>query len=368
MARILVFAFFCLALTTRAEAQPIANSGVRLSFVRAENAADCIAASALQSEIARRMGHDPFEGPARQWIEGFIQRQAEYYELQLFERDADGNTMGTRRLREQAGDCHKLDDAIVLAIALIIDPTAQLAPPMARVPDASNPAAAKGQSLIAAPRASLPQRAIPAAKPGRDSAFVVAPAASRPSAAPTQSDIVRKPGAAFASMDAVVLGGVLPGAAVGAEMTTRVSLDLRERFALRLSGLFVPETRQRSAAGDLGYGLTALEAGACLSTQLRRAARLVGFGCVGFGLGAVHTVVHSPEPLKPNDRLWAAFRFELGADLRVFGPVWLGVRAFDLLAPRRWDFNVMVNRQRTQAFSQKALMPGAALGVALHFD
>jgi hypothetical protein len=365
---------FCVSLiTTAARAQDSANTnGVRLSFVRAENAGDCMAAPALQREIVRRMGHDVFAGPAQQWIEGFIQRQADYFELQLFERDAEGKTIGSRRLREQADDCHKLDDAIVLALALIIDPTAQLAA-ASSAPDTTVPQST-GTSVAGTPvRTTLspPQRSSHAfvpALPRRDAPVLLAPPTWRESVASTQQEVVRKPGAAFATADAVVLAGALPGSAFGAELTTRMAIDPRERVALRFSGLFVPEKRQSTRAGDLGFSLTALEAGACLSSSPRRAGRFIGFGCVGFGLGAVHTVVHSPEPFKPDDRLWAAFRFEIGAHLRVVGPVWLGVRVFDLLAPRRWDFNVMVNQQRTLAFSQKALMPGAALGVGLHFD
>jgi len=360
-----------LSIAARAQGADTVSDGVRLSFVRAENATDCIAAVALQREIVRRMGHDPFEGPARQWIEGFIRRDADFFELQLFERDAEGTTLGSRRLREPAGDCHRLDDAIVLAIALIIDPTAQLAPPAPRRLDATapNPAVATVPPAVAVrPASPPPPPAAPAsATPRRDSLAVVEVAPLRESAAPTPG-IVRRPGAAFASIDAVVLSGALPGAAFGAEVTTRMAVDSRERIALRLSGLFLPEKRQSTGAGDLGYSLTALELGACVNGPLGGANGFVGFGCAGFGLGAMHTVVRSPEPFKPDDRLWAAFRVEAGVNLRLFGPVWLGARVFDFLAPRRWDFNVRVNQQRVPAFSQKALMPGAALGVGLHFD
>ncbi|MEO8185432.1 MAG: hypothetical protein ABI895_42025 [Deltaproteobacteria bacterium] len=51
--------------------------------------------------------------------------------------------MGNRQLREVAGDCHQLDEAVVLAIALIIDPSLPFAPPPAPSPAraAATPAA-----------------------------------------------------------------------------------------------------------------------------------------------------------------------------------------------------------------------------------
>jgi len=312
------------------------------------------------------MGHDPFEGKARQWIEGSVERQADYFEVQLFERDVDGNTLGSRRLREQTGDCHKLDDAIVLAIALIIDPTAQLAPASARATESRSPGTPNVAPSVPAILPTPQPRDIARASPGSG----VAPEPMgflRAETTPTKA--VQGLGKAFVAVDAAMIHGVVPGIGFGAEVLTRIALDNEDRVALRLSALVLPEKQQSTGAGDLGYGLTAMEVGGCFQNHWRYA---LGFGCVGFGLGAVHSVVHNPEPFKPDDRLWAAFRLEAGAGLRIVGPVWLDARLFDLIAPRLWEFRVVVNHaasQETQtAFKQNWLMPGAALGLGLHFD
>jgi hypothetical protein len=165
-------------LTGTVYAQPSAPNGVRLSFVRAENASGCMTASALEREVVQRMGHDPFDGEARQWIEGFVETQAGYFEVQLFERDAEGKTLGTRRLREHAADCHKLDDAIVLAIALIIDPTAVLAPAARSVATAAT----------APPRdTSVPAVTATSTAPRREAVPTTAPLASlAPAPVPNQ--------------------------------------------------------------------------------------------------------------------------------------------------------------------------------------
>ena len=348
-----------LAVGAHAEAGPA--SGVRLSFVRAENAADCITALTLEREIVRRMGRNPFEGDARQWIEGIIERQSGYIELQLFERDAEGRTVGSRRLREQPGDCHRMDDAIELAIALIIDPTAVLAPASPSAPDATATPIDATPTFPSLPPAARVSRAADAPP----LALSVAPGpAVLQRAEPTSRQTYRRAGAAFVTLDAVAVSGVLPGVAPGAELTTRVGLDARNRFALRWSALFLPEKQHSNNAGDLGYSLTAMEAGACVGTSK---ARVIGFGCAAFGLGAMHSVVHNPDPFKPDDRLWAAFRVEAGIDLQVAGPVWVDVRIFDFVAPRLWKYNVVINGQPTQAFAQSPFMPGAALGLGLSF-
>jgi hypothetical protein len=348
--------------------------GTRLSFVRADNAADCIARPAIEREVTRRMGRDPFVGPARQWIEGVVESRGGYYEVQLFERDADGKTLGMRRLREGATDCHKLDDAVVLAIALIIDPTAQLASAQPRAggggPTHSAPSEpandashwqSRDLSAVAAADAVPPVHAD--RKVGRSA--VASPRGVRPDA-PTQAAKSARSPVAFVTADAVVVSGVLPGAAAGAELVTRLPLDGQRRAALRLSALFLPEKRpHRGASDDLGYGLTAMEVGACVGTP---GDRVAWYGCSALGVGAIHAVVHNPVPYEPGDRLWTALRFEAGLVLRVAGPVWIETRLFDLLTPRRWDFGVKIDDKRERVFVQSLFMPGAALGLGLRFD
>jgi hypothetical protein len=359
-------------LAVSARAEPTSTDGVRLSFVRKDSAASCISAPALEREITRRMGRDPFSGSARQWIEGVIERQSDFFEVQLFERDADGNVLGNRRLREQVQDCHKLDDAIVLAIALIIDPTAHLAPAST---DTSATAPAASTAMAGSPGVvDTSTHASPALRNAQSLGVATATPASRDtaapaireSAAPTNNPSSKRP-AAFVTADAVVLSGVLPGAAPGVELVTRLPLDALSLSSLRFSALYLPE-KQSNVAGKLGYSLTAMEAGACLGHSGNQ---FVWFGCTAFGMGAVHVVVRNPDPFEPGDRLWAAIRLEAGVAVRVVGPLWLEARLFDLVAPRRWEFRVRSDGRpdvTTTAFAQQIFMPGAALGLGLRFD
>lgn len=426
-----------------AQAEEASAHGVRLSFVRAENASGCIPLTALEREITRRMGRDPFVGSPRQWIEGVATRKGNYYEIQLFERDAAGRTVGSRRLGEATADCRKLDDAIELAVALIIDPAARLAPFVAPetsagatgTPGLQAPTSAPGPSDTPQASASLTRAAAPTlpnpnirdesalpkgtatpvsetqphdaqsdrsamnpappnaaslpattrqlnAKPGQGDETQRQPNAAREHtdastsrAVPSETTPVARDGTnqqnsrdshtTFTTADAVLVSGVLPNPAFGVELGVRVGLERTQRWSLRLATLFLPEQRDTSGGGDFSYGLTALELGACINTH---AQRLVGFGCVSPGMGAVHAVVNSPEPFEPGDRLWFAVRLEAGLALQVAGPVWLEARAFDLVAPLRWQFRVKTDRGPQEVFRQDAFMPGGALGLGVKFD
>jgi hypothetical protein len=157
----------------------------------------------------------------------------------------------------------------------------------------------------------------------------------------------------------------MPGVALGVQAVTQVPFSAQSPVALRLSTLYLPEKSQANGTGDLSYGLTAFEAGLCHSVGRRS---VIWFGCLALGLGAVHTVVHNPDPLDPGDRWWGHLRAEVGTALHIAGPLWLESRLFDFLAFKRWQFNVRVNGQRVPAYEQQLFMPGASLGVGLHFD
>ncbi len=353
----------CMLFAGSVRAQPTPAHGVRLSFVRTEAASGCIAPLALEREVARRMGYSPFEGEARQWIEGTIDAQAGIFDVQLFERDAEGNTLGTRHFREQASDCHKLDDAIELAIALIIDPSAQLAPSVPVPPQAAQ------QGSPTAPANVLPRPAPPRyvlrMNPGPGVGYGENPF-GRAVIAPNKSE--NRLGTAMIAADAVAFHGVLPGVAWGVELLSRLSLDARERVLLRASALLLPQ-KLANEQGKLGYSLSALEVGGCMQERARHWAL---FGCGGFGIGSVHVVVYNPDPRHPDDRLWTAFRIEGGATFRIAGPVWLDARLFDLVPLKRWDFQVIDVKDGVErpvsAYKQSWFMPGAALGIGLHFN
>ncbi|MBN1609441.1 MAG: hypothetical protein JW940_22615 [Polyangiaceae bacterium] len=349
-----------LSLVGRTHAQEPGSAGpagVRLSWVRAEGASSCITAQALEGAVTSRLGHDPFQGESRQWVDGVVFAHEGGFTVQLFERDARGNAVGMRSLREFAGDCRNLDEAVTLAVALIIDPTAKLGPGQAsdsalEPPGQATPPRANHEGQRSSP---IPRSPPPSTACARCPASVTAPA---PACARTSEE--RLPGLLVSP---VLVWDVFPSTAAGVEASTEAFVPLSSVVAWRFGVLFLPELRAHTV-GDIGYGLTAVDLGACAIS----AGDLAWLGCVALQGGAIHTVVHDPTPLKPGDRPWLAGRAHVGARLELPGPFWVESRLFGAVPITRWEFRVrMPGHSPKSAYQQPWFMPGAGIGLGLHF-
>jgi hypothetical protein len=337
---------------------------VKLSWVRAESALDCLSPNALESELVERMGKNPFDGTPGQWIEGYVVRAQGHFEVALFERDENGKTIGARTFSESSESCRALDDAIELAIALIIDPNVKLAQRSfarrhASLAEATEPP--RGQ-----PPATVAQ-ALPAPSPPRPTVpgtLVTAAPASTPSLhdAPTQATATAA-GDSKLSVAGLLIGGLVPGAAPGIDMGANVGARW---MALRLGMMLVPERRPNSQLGDFGFGATLLNVSGCARLKT---SRLEWLNCLGMGAGAIHVTVHRPLPLEPGDRFMGFAGIESGVSLRILGPIGLDTRLFGLVPLNRWDFLLVekeVDHSR-RVFLQRRFMPGAAVGLSARF-
>lgn len=100
-----------------------------LSWVRAPEASECVVTGALAAAVEHELGRAVFVPPARAAvsIEGLATKQASRYAVSLVLRDSAGKSLGTRTLQGEANaECAALTPSIVLAIALMIDPDAEL--------------------------------------------------------------------------------------------------------------------------------------------------------------------------------------------------------------------------------------------------
>lgn len=334
---------------------PEPAQGVRLSWVRDTEATHCITAQEMERDVRARLGRDPFRGEARQWIEGFVSVKDGRTVVQLFERDAQGNTVGSRVLSDEAGDCHNLDDAVSLAVALLIDPSARLGPLDASRSAPSNPSpteAADVKRQGIAPESAVREEPEPRSTPSPP------PCVSKPSQRGTP---------AFShgslSLSPLVVANVFPKTTWGLELVGQASV-LADDLFLAVGMLYLPEQSVEHGAGELGYGLSAVDLGAqgWLGDEPLR-----WMGGLSLQAGALHTVVRQPDPLEPGDRLWLAGRAQLGAALQLWPPLWLHARVFGEVPFTRWRFRVRVDDVPTQAYRQPWFLPGAALGLLWHF-
>ncbi len=304
------------------------DAGVHLSWVRAEGATECGNAGLVQTDVTRRLGKNPFTEPSRVFVEAVASREGGLFQAQLEMRDEIGGSLGARKVTSDAATCDSLVSAAGLAIALMIDPEAALAPKAAPPPPV----------LAAPPLREVPILPVPLPRP---------PAAR---------------GALLVALTATAR--TLPRAALG----VRVGGDVRlaRRFDAEASLTFFPEQRQARRGFEVSFGLTYASAGLCY--QLLQAATVQLAGC-GFGsLGAIHATTFEPARSHDGQLLWSAAGLGLRAAWVLADPLLIraGVEASlplerrDYLIKRGTSENVVV-------FSDPAFAAALHVGLGVRF-
>lgn len=327
-------ALLCLLLAGPAAAE---DERYRLSWVRGKGAEECPSAEQLAASVRQRLGRDPFSVDAPRDIEGSVARIDEVWQARLNVLGPDGAVLGSRDLSTQAPTCSLLADAVTLAIALTIDPSAPLTMP-------ENTAAAPPPEAAPAP---APARAEPAPPP-----VVVAP---QPRAPVDRASSFGLGGSAKVG----VLFGALPRPAPGGELGVDLRLLRRLRVALGLA--FFGEVL--TAGDEFALGLTTASLGACFD--------VVGRPHVGLDLcgelqgGALHVVVYAPDPIAPGERAWLAAR--LGPRLRwkLAPPVELVLGASAVVPFLRREFHIQQNDEPVFATPGLGFFAGGGLGASI---
>jgi hypothetical protein len=294
--------------------------------VRLEGAGSCIDSAELESRVKRRLGNDPFDPRAARSIEGVARRAAGVWHAQIAVRAHPGDmNPPLRELESHAEDCDALSNAVVLAVALAVDPAAALTdPPPKETPPPPPP--------IETPKAPPPGPivAAPAGLAGRAGALAVAQV------------------------------GLLPRASLGAGVTGAATLGPRFDLGLRASAF--PEVQ---VSGDPSYaiGLAAFDLELCL-VPLRAVGAEVR-ACAGPLVGMLHAAVLNGDRAQPGER--ATVAADLGLDAAIFLTralaLELGARA--LLPVTRYQFKL--EGSTPPLFEQSAVGGVAFAGVELHF-
>jgi len=282
-----------------------ATPHVRLSWARGEGAESCVDSRELAERVRARLGRDPFDERAELSIEGVVTRTSDAFRAELRVRDGARTQIGQRELSSPAADCSPLGDAVVLAVALTLDPHA---------------AAYATETASGAP-SSQPQ---PLGLWTENPVVTCPPAPSCPEAAPCPACEEPRGDHVEISARGVVAGGVLPGPSPGAALFAAFgSAAVRGTVGMT----YLPE--QALLGEPFSFGLTTGALGACWVPV--RDGRVQGAVCGEAQLGAIHAVVRELTPLEPGDHLWVALgagprlsigllpplRFELGATLLV---------------------------------------------------
>ena len=269
-------------------AQPSGDSA-HLSWVRAPAAVSCGDAGAVQADVARRLGRDPFAEPSRLFIEAMVTREGSEWRAELEMRDAAGESLGSRTVVSDVPSCASLVSAAGLSIALMLDHEAARNPP--------------------------PSPAPPPPPPVDREPLAPAPAAEARAHGARGSVVAALTGAALLLPEPAL------GLRVGGDLTLAGALDL----ALALH--FFPEQRQELSGFDVSFGLTYASLGPCY--RVVDVARVQLAGCGAFSLGAMHAVTFEPEQSQKSELRWTAASLGLQAAWLLFQPVTLraGVEA-----------------------------------------
>jgi len=299
---------------------------VRLQWVRLDGADACIDSATLEARVQRRLGSDPFDPRASRSIEGLARRSGHVWRAQIVVRAHPNDpNPPLRALESTAADCDSLSDAVVLAVALAIDPAA-----------AFNEAKVKA----APPPAETPKEPSPP---------------SAPTPTPTLENLAGR-----ADLSLAAQAGLLPRPALGVALGAGVRLTRRFEFGLQAQTF--PEVE---VDGDPSYavGLSALTLELCGVAQ---PAKIVDLrACAGPSLGLLHASVLEGERTQPGER--TSFAANLGVDaafaLTPVLAIRLGARA--VVSATRYRFTVEGTRE--PLFVQSAIAGIAHVGLELHF-
>jgi hypothetical protein len=312
----------CLSGVEARAAQP-----ARLEWVRLEGADSCIDRATLEARVKRRLGTEPFDPRASRSIEGVVQRTGGVWRAQILVRTRPDEANPPRReLASTAADCQSLGNAVVLAVALAIDPAAAFSDPAVTAPPPP-----------------------PA---------VVAPKPPPPEPPPIVSSETMPAGRAELMLASQL--GLLPKASLG--LGLGVATALTNRFELGLRARAFPEVKV-SGTPSYAVGLAALTLQLCGVPA--RGERVELRACAGPSLGLLHASVLAGDRTQPGQR--ASLTAEVGLDAAF---TLTGTLAFELGARAA----VPVTRYRftlegsdDSLFTQSVVAGMALVGLELRF-
>lgn len=291
----------------------------RLQVVRADGAASCASGSAIEQDVTRRLGRSPFADDGERGIEIVLERAETGWRAKLYLRLDPSEPDAARVLESSAPDCSELAKSVALAVSLAIAPDLPVLEP-------------KPAPELACPPAPPPP---PPPPPPRTLHGTV-------------------------SLRGLWSPHLLPSGSLGAALAVTLRGEL---FGASLGGLFYPEAQLQRDAAQLGFGISAGFASGCLWARTREPEL---WSCLGARVGALHSVVYSPQPVGPGDRAWVAVDTELGLRQTLFGRVFIEAGAAAVFPLVRHRF--LVDGDSTPIYEQGAALVEGFVGLGARLD
>ncbi|WP_438028657.1 hypothetical protein [Sorangium sp. So ce233] len=289
-ARAAVAAFMGLLCAAEAHAAP-EPPAVRLEFQRGPGAEGCPDEAFLGSEVARRLGADPFEDDAPRALTIHIAREGPELTASLALRDREGRTQWAHGFSTRSG-CEELLSGVALAIvAQLLGAPEQADSP----PEPSPPSGAAPPYESSAPP---PQARRAAPDPPRPTGAVEAP--PRPEPPPAGPERLRLEAGLGASLGL----GITPGVATGMTLSFGVR---RSDWSIAVEGRGLISMDKVVAGTPLGTAAVTATTLACYRGGLL-------FGCGLATLGAVRFTLRDPWTMRPRSDTLFGFGARLGAE------------------------------------------------------
>jgi hypothetical protein len=296
-------------------------SSYRLQVVRAEGAGSCPSASVIERDVSQRLGREPFSDAGERGIELVLERTETKWLARLYLRVDASDVDAARLIESDATDCAELGKSVALAVALAIAPDL---PPEAEPKPKSEP-----------------ERVCPLPAPSRP-----------PSPKPTLHGEL--------SLRGLFSSGLLPSSSLGAALAVTLRGKL---LGASFGGLFFPENKLQASDVHLGFGVSAAFASGCLWARTQDPQV---WSCIGARVGALHSVVYSPEPAQPGDRFWCAASSELGLRRHLFGRAFVEVGAAAVFPLLRHRFEV--DASSPPVYEQGPAVFESFVGLGLRLD
>jgi hypothetical protein len=262
-----------------------------LSWVRLRGAEACIGTRALAEAVETRLQRRVIVSAAQAdlSIEGRVEPHAaprRGYRAVVVVSSPDGTVLGERTIETDESDCGALDEALVLVIAVMIDPEAALAP-QPDEPDApleAAEAADEGAAEVTS-RESADPSAGGISGGGTDTDAVPRPDATVPSA-PLTAEATPSPAGLRVdlAMSFQVGLGALPGASLGPESGLLLDPPGFWPIELDVAGFIGAVAERDGGPGAARFDLVSGGAFVCAPYE-RRSLRI--HGCLGIRAGAV---------------------------------------------------------------------------------
>jgi hypothetical protein len=339
-----------------ASAQPDSREAlepVRLSWVRSAGAESCPGPHAIEDRVRASLGRDPFASDAPVVIEAMVDRTEQGWHALLRLRGRDGHIIGSRELSTEDPTCHGMARAMVLAVALTIDPTAPIRTEALGPTPSSAPESPAGAAESPSVEATEPPAVEATAPPPVEATAPPAPAPPIGLAPPVP------PRARVAPVLVSALG-VVPSPGWGAGVLTRVPVS--PRWSAELQMLWLGE---RSVQDDrFSFGWTAGAAGPCLT--LARSPHTELASCALLQVGAMHATVRGAEAVEPGQSLWLAVTGSPRLTTTLASPVDL-VLGVDVVVPVLRREYLVVGDDTTRAFLPSTVAGIGHVGVAVTF-